>query len=720
MPTAITILPSVQPLQQSSTASPIASTSLNSTSSVSRSDFGTILARTTGATSSSSSSSPTSRSTTTGANAVGTDTGTTSDDSDNATAATVDATQLAAQAAAGLLVVGPGIVLSSTGSPVATAQPAATTVEPAGATQTQSPAQQIQIRQTIAPQTQPQPVLRRATLPEVANQATTPAPESAAAAQAATPANQAQLPGVLQAATPAANNVVPTTGLPPGRAPVVTAQSPVVADLAAPRTVPPTTIEIAPAPITAPVAASALPDVQVGTRPTMAGEGFAAIVADADRLAAQRGQTQPNAFAAVLAGSPIVSAPVSSTPSATAGTSQAGAVGAAPVAAPQATVASQAVTPPGVATATVAPPPTAVPSAAALPDGLASTNMAGVGDFVTSATVRVSPGYQAVGGSGVAPETTANRFTDTVSVGTVASPQISAFSVTPSADGRPAVGSPTVSTVQAGPAASMPTPPFSASGWSATPVATGPTEVAASKAQVPAVVANSAVPAGSALPVSADAVAAPLAGEGSVATAFARIVRGRYFDSGASSNGQPAGEVTGATPTADTSNSMPIAGAPAHTQPNTPASTVNAPTPTAQPVAVQVADEVVTHAKAVARDGTVEFHMRLDPPELGQVRVHLIADGDAVRGQVVVADDSVRRMIESQLPELRQRLEAAGVTVQQFDVSTGSGSGGGNAHYGDYSPSFAPAPAAPPVATQQQHTHSATGVSATGRLDVTV
>ncbi|HEX4607552.1 MAG TPA: hypothetical protein VH092_05035, partial [Urbifossiella sp.] len=34
--------------------------------------------------------------------------------------------------------------------------------------------------------------------------------------------------------------------------------------------------------------------------------------------------------------------------------------------------------------------------------------------------------------------------------------------------------------------------------------------------------------------------------------------------------------------------------------------------------------------------------------------------------------------IESQLPELRQRLEAAGVTVQRFDVTTDPSGGGGS------------------------------------------
>ena len=127
--------------------------------------------------------------------------------------------------------------------------------------------------------------------------------------------------------------------------------------------------------------------------------------------------------------------------------------------------------------------------------------------------------------------------------------------------------------------------------------------------------------------------------------------------------------------------------APAPTTSNVPAASSSAtrapeaaPTPTP---ATQIADSIVTHAAAVEHAGATEFRMRLDPPELGPVRVRLIASGDSIHGQVVVSDDAVRRMIESQLPELRQRLEAAGVNVQTFDVATdaGTGTGGGRNGY---------------------------------------
>ncbi len=140
----------------------------------------------------------------------------------------------------------------------------------------------------------------------------------------------------------------------------------------------------------------------------------------------------------------------------------------------------------------------------------------------------------------------------------------------------------------------------------------------------------------------------------------------------------------------------------------------------ATPVAVQLTDGVVAHTRHLAATGEVEFRMRLDPPDLGQVRVNLVGSGDHVRGEVVVADDAVRRMIESQLPELRQRLEAAGVTVQRFDVTTSSDFGGGSANPNGRSADRTPTDV-PPVPTAARATRPwyAAPLPASG-LDVTV
>lgn len=89
-----------------------------------------------------------------------------------------------------------------------------------------------------------------------------------------------------------------------------------------------------------------------------------------------------------------------------------------------------------------------------------------------------------------------------------------------------------------------------------------------------------------------------------------------------------------------------------------------------QPVTPNVWEAAVSHARVLQPGETTEFRMRLDPPELGRLQVHLVSHEGGLDGRLVVANEAIRGMIEAQLPELRQRLEAAGLTVQNFDVTT--------------------------------------------------
>lgn len=166
----------------------------------------------------------------------------------------------------------------------------------------------------------------------------------------------------------------------------------------------------------------------------------------------------------------------------------------------------------------------------------------------------------------------------------------------------------------------------------------------------------------------------------------------------------------------DFGDTTQVAGSPTFAQPQqSPNSVTAAQTPTAvktPDVVTQVADHIVTHAHVVARGGETEFRMRLDPPELGALKIRLVSDGDSIHGQVVVSSDAVRRMIESQLPELRQRLEDAGVSVQNFNVTTDAnpGTSGGGGEWGGYRSEFpseqarsgATAPAPRPVAARSR------------------
>jgi hypothetical protein len=130
--------------------------------------------------------------------------------------------------------------------------------------------------------------------------------------------------------------------------------------------------------------------------------------------------------------------------------------------------------------------------------------------------------------------------------------------------------------------------------------------------------------------------------------------------------------------------------------------------------AAHFTDEIITQARLLKRDGSVEFELQLDPPELGRVRLLLVSNGEELRGRVIVADDAVRRMIENQLPELRQRFETAGMNLQQFDV-TAEGNGSNR-----YTPLLTEEGLTAVVRPTPQHRQPVAPPSSANSIDVTV
>jgi flagellar hook-length control protein FliK len=121
---------------------------------------------------------------------------------------------------------------------------------------------------------------------------------------------------------------------------------------------------------------------------------------------------------------------------------------------------------------------------------------------------------------------------------------------------------------------------------------------------------------------------------------------------------------------------------------------------TAAPVAEQVATAAAARAQFVSRNSSTEFYVRLEPPELGTVHVHLQASDGNVSARLVVSNEAARAALESQLPDLRSRLGSAGVNVGGLDVSNGqAGSGQSSNGHGTHSP---PAEAIDPPPSPQQ------------------
>lgn len=59
----------------------------------------------------------------------------------------------------------------------------------------------------------------------------------------------------------------------------------------------------------------------------------------------------------------------------------------------------------------------------------------------------------------------------------------------------------------------------------------------------------------------------------------------------------------------------------------------------------------------------------IEPPELGPVRVHLTATEHSDAARLVVQDDTVRQLIESQADTLRRSLHEAGISLTRLDVN---------------------------------------------------
>jgi hypothetical protein len=88
-------------------------------------------------------------------------------------------------------------------------------------------------------------------------------------------------------------------------------------------------------------------------------------------------------------------------------------------------------------------------------------------------------------------------------------------------------------------------------------------------------------------------------------------------------------------------------------------------------VVQQIATNIVARAEVVASEGRTDLHIRLDPPELGTVQVHLIASQQTILARFVVHNEATHQLLTSHLQSLRQTLENAGVSLGSFDVLRG-------------------------------------------------
>ena len=89
-----------------------------------------------------------------------------------------------------------------------------------------------------------------------------------------------------------------------------------------------------------------------------------------------------------------------------------------------------------------------------------------------------------------------------------------------------------------------------------------------------------------------------------------------------------------------------------------------------------LAEQVVSVVLSNRGDQSQQVTIRLDPPELGTIRLSLQADKDTIRGVVRADNPETFKQLQRETPQLIERLSEGGIQVKQIDVQLSTNGGG--------------------------------------------
>ena len=88
-------------------------------------------------------------------------------------------------------------------------------------------------------------------------------------------------------------------------------------------------------------------------------------------------------------------------------------------------------------------------------------------------------------------------------------------------------------------------------------------------------------------------------------------------------------------------------------------------------VSQRIIDQVVREVTLRQFDGKSDLVVKLNPPELGALRVQITAGADGMTSQISASSNQVKGLIQAHLPALMTALSEAGVRMDQVSVSSG-------------------------------------------------
>ncbi len=92
----------------------------------------------------------------------------------------------------------------------------------------------------------------------------------------------------------------------------------------------------------------------------------------------------------------------------------------------------------------------------------------------------------------------------------------------------------------------------------------------------------------------------------------------------------------------------------------------------------QIFDQVVTHLSGSVNGESGRMVLRLNPAELGSLKLDVVVEGDEVRANIHAQNQQVQEVIERHLPQLRNALAEQGLKIEQFQVDIDKQQSGGS------------------------------------------
>ena len=83
----------------------------------------------------------------------------------------------------------------------------------------------------------------------------------------------------------------------------------------------------------------------------------------------------------------------------------------------------------------------------------------------------------------------------------------------------------------------------------------------------------------------------------------------------------------------------------------------------------QIFDQVVTHLSGSVNGESGRMVLRLQPAELGSLKLELMVEGDRIRANLHAQSHQVQEVLERNLPQLRNALAEQGLKIDQFQVN---------------------------------------------------